>query len=406
MSSVFLRRVVLSNYKSIAGCDVRLGPLTFLVGPNGAGKSNFLDALRLVADGLRTSLDHALRDRGGLQEVRRRSAGHPTHFGCRMELDLGAGVSGMFAFRVGALPHGAYMVQDEQCQIQSALDGECGWYHVRDGTLVNSSMRIAPPAARDRLYLVNAAGYEVFRPLYERLSRMGFYSLNPDRLRDLQSPDVGELLTRDGGNLPSVLAGLAARSPEMKHRIEEYLGKVVPGVSSVDSKSLGPKETVEFRQQVAGSPHSWRFSAASMSDGTLRALGVLVALFQGSESSTPRVPLVGIEEPETALHPAAAGALRDSLLEACRSTQVIVTSQSPDLLDSADVSTDMLLAVVSEEGVTKIAPVHEAGRRMLREHLYTAGELLRLDQLRPDLTQVPPPETAQLKLFDVSPQAA
>jgi len=55
--STFLTRVVLRNYKSIAECNVRLHPLVFLVGPNGAGKSNFLDALRFVADALRTSLD-------------------------------------------------------------------------------------------------------------------------------------------------------------------------------------------------------------------------------------------------------------------------------------------------------------------------------------------------------------
>lgn len=61
MRSVFLTRVVLQNYKSIAACDVQLGPLTFLIGPNGAGKSNFLDALRFVTDSLRTSLEHALR---------------------------------------------------------------------------------------------------------------------------------------------------------------------------------------------------------------------------------------------------------------------------------------------------------------------------------------------------------
>ncbi len=72
-NSTFLTKVVLRNYKSIAACDVQLCPLVFLVGPNGAGKSNFLDALRFVADALRTSLDHALRDRGGIKEVRRRS---------------------------------------------------------------------------------------------------------------------------------------------------------------------------------------------------------------------------------------------------------------------------------------------------------------------------------------------
>ena len=46
-----------------------------------------------------------------------------------------------------------------------------------------------------------------------------------------------------------------------------------------------------------------------MSDSTLRAFGVLVALFQqaGGNGGTPR--FVGIEEPEAALHPAAAGVL-------------------------------------------------------------------------------------------------
>jgi len=64
--TVRVRRVRLRNYKSIAACDVRLGPFTALVGPNGSGKSNFLDALRFVRDALDTNLEHALRERGVL----------------------------------------------------------------------------------------------------------------------------------------------------------------------------------------------------------------------------------------------------------------------------------------------------------------------------------------------------
>ena len=70
-----ITRVVIRNYKSIGACNVRLGPLSILVGPNGSGKSNFVDALRFITDALRYSLDHALRDRGGIHEVRRRSSG-------------------------------------------------------------------------------------------------------------------------------------------------------------------------------------------------------------------------------------------------------------------------------------------------------------------------------------------
>ncbi|HEY9593177.1 MAG TPA: AAA family ATPase, partial [Spirochaetia bacterium] len=92
--SIFLTNVVLRNYKSIARCDVGLGPLTFLVGPNGAGKSNFLDALRLVAESLNQSLEIALRERGGIAEVRRRSAGHPTHFSVQLAFRLPGGREG------------------------------------------------------------------------------------------------------------------------------------------------------------------------------------------------------------------------------------------------------------------------------------------------------------------------
>ena len=35
INPVFLKRVVLNNYKSIKECSVPLGPLTFLVGQNG-----------------------------------------------------------------------------------------------------------------------------------------------------------------------------------------------------------------------------------------------------------------------------------------------------------------------------------------------------------------------------------
>jgi len=84
-TTTFIQRVCLRNYKSIAACEVCLRPLTILVGPNGSGKSNFLDALLFAADALRYSLDHALRDRGGIQQVRRRSGGHPNHFGMRLE---------------------------------------------------------------------------------------------------------------------------------------------------------------------------------------------------------------------------------------------------------------------------------------------------------------------------------
>jgi predicted ATPase len=399
-SSTFLTRVALKNFKSLAACNVTLGPLTFLVGPNGAGKSNFLDALRFVTDSLRTSLEHALRDRGGINEVRRRSAGHPNHFGLRLWFTLPSGEVGHYAFRLGARPQGGFEVQDEECKIHPPdAPGEVHYFRIKSGEVIENTQR-GPAAAIDRLFLVSASGLAAFRPVYEALSRMGFYSLNPDQIRDLQSPDAGELLARDGSNITSVLAQLKKNNPSRKLRIEEYLSKVVPGVQGVDVKVVGPKETLEFRQRVAGLKDPWSFLAANMSDGTVRAFGILVALFQSGNGAGPRVPLVGIEEPEIALHPAAAGLLLDGLREASRSTQVIVTSHSGDLLDDEKLDASSILAVYAEGGSTHIAPLDQTGRSALLNRLYTPGELLRMDQLRPDPDAAPKKVDKQLRLFD------
>jgi predicted ATPase len=409
VDATLLTRVVLSNYRSIETCDVRLGPLTYLVGPNGSGKSNFLDALRFVADALRSSLDHTLRDRGGIKQVRRRSGGSTTHLGLRVEFrlapsqadqpggpdapqngrrELPVDAAGFYAFRIRVRGRGGYEVQDEQCVLYEP-DGETVRAHftVHEGKATTSALSGAPTAPAvppDRLYLVTLSGVPEFRPVFDALSHMGFYNVNPDAIREPQPPDPAEVLARDGWNISSVLARLERYAPGAKARIEEYLASLVPGLESVRVSQLGSLETVEFRQQLATARAPLWFPAASMSDGTLRALGILVALFQSPGGLGVPVPLVGIEEPETSLHPGAAGVLRDILRDASSTKQVVVTSHSPDLLDDDALDAGSVLAVTAEDGRTRIGPLDEVDRSVLRDHLYTVGELLRVTQLRPE----------------------
>lgn len=393
--SMFLHRVVLRNYKSIGYCDVRLGPLSYMVGVNGSGKSNFLDALHLLRDALNSSLDNAIAERGGLSEVRRRSSGHPTHFGIRLEFLLPDGRSGHFAFNVGALKDRGYEVQTEECAIERV--GKGPFYKIYRGKVQTSSESAFPAITADRLALVAASGLAAFRPVFDALASMSFYNLNPKLMRDLQKPQEGRLLKPAGENVASVIGHLERVGPDQTRIIEEYLQTVVPMVHGVERKQVGPMETLEFRQEMAGSKHPWRFLAQNMSDGTLRALGILVALFQGNRDYSPS--LVGIEEPETALHPAASAALREALMRASRETQIIVTSHSPDLLDDHGISTDALLSVVSQGGETRIAPLDEASREAIRNQLFSAGELLRLNQLVPDRDHLAAQEMRQVDLF-------
>src|SRR3982751_2510711 len=144
--STFLTRVLLENYKSIARCDVSLSSLMFLVGPNGSGKSNFLDALRFVADALRTALDHTIRDRGGIREVLRRSSTNPPdHFGARLEFALPTGQRGFYSFRIGTLREAGYEVQREECLIAAPeAKGPDAYYRVEHGEVVSTSVPVSP----------------------------------------------------------------------------------------------------------------------------------------------------------------------------------------------------------------------------------------------------------------------
>src|SRR3712207_7821406 len=114
------------------------------------------------------------------------------------------------------------------------------------------------------------------------LSRMAFYNLNTAVMREPQKPERGETLEPDGGNLTSVFRRLHETAPGTQLRIVEYLGHVVPGISRVDTIRPTPSyETLQFRQRRGERDRDWwQFGADEMSDGTLRSLGVLVALFQ------------------------------------------------------------------------------------------------------------------------------
>lgn len=376
-----VKRVRLTNYRSIAKCDVRLGPLAVLVGPNGSGKSNFLDSLRFVGQALDETLDNALRERGGVEAVRRKAKGHPTSFTIRLDFE-GRGYSGEYSFRISAAKGGGYTVATEECRVVYAtFNGGEHYFRIRNGDVERASVKGMPTGiSRDRLFLVLASSIDAFRPVYDGLTGINVYNLNPGKMRDPQQPDAGDLLRRDGSNIASVLEHMRRVAPGEKETVQEYLKLIVPGIVSVGRAEVGAHELIKFRQEVAGDANPWDFGATSMSDGTLRALGVLVAMFAPSGGGYSPI---GIEGPEAALHPAAAELLMEAIRAASRTRQVLVTSHSPDILDSPLLSPDEVLAVRADRGISRIAALDQATINALREELYTAGNLLREDQLQP-----------------------
>ncbi len=72
------------------------------------------------------------------------------------------------------------------------------------------------------------------------------------------------------------------------------------------------------------------FDASSLSDGTLRFIALATLLLQPEES---RPSVILIDEPELGLHPYAIGVLAALVRQASETSQVILSTQSPTLLD-------------------------------------------------------------------------
>jgi hypothetical protein len=317
--------------------------------------------------------------RGGIAAVRNRSSGrsYPPNLGVRIDLGaIGADIAGgRFAFEVRALPNYGFQVVHEQCAVKMR-DGQRFWYdrHQKFETNAEGLKPLLEPAS---LCLPVVGGDERFASVFKALSNMRVYSIEPGKLREMQDPDTGTTLKRDGSNAASVLQEISRSTKDHMQRAREILATIVPNTKSVKPKKHGNKLSLEFTQEW-GPDNRINFEAFSMSDGTLRALGLLMAVFQTSSPS-----VLVIEEPEATIHPGALGAVLDLIRHACRSMQVIVTTHSPELLDSRWIKDQHLRIVVSEKGASHVLPLSDATRAAMKEHLMGAGALLRSDALHP-----------------------
>lgn len=385
-----ITRVQVKNFRSLADVDVKLGTLTVLVGRNGAGKSAFLDAFRFVRDSLRHGLEDALITRHGIMSLRRWSPSKPFNIEISLTVERN-GFWGEYSFTVVSGQRGTYHVGRELCSVGKSPQEIEDSYETKNGKWIN------PPKKRGvsrvpsngtsseptTLVLPNVA---IFSPLYSQMRRQmesSFYNIIPNMLREPQKPSTEKMLTDHGENFASVMR-LLRRDSKLFQELLDSLARGVDGVSDLRIKEVGGYLVTELKHDDLrkngnreGTP-PW-FELAQESDGTLRMLGMLVALYQRRRPMYGPT-LLAIEEPENALHPGALAILSDVLREAARRHQLLITTQSPDLISRFNI--DELRVVERINGITQIGLVDEMQREAVREQLFSAGDLLRIEGLR------------------------
>jgi len=381
MTVPMLRSLLLKRFRSFPSEEVEFDNPTFLVGQNGSGKSNFADAFAFLSEAMASPLQAVLDRRGGIAAVgtvrkRKTTEGRPASLGLRVELEgLDEKTSAAsYAFELHALDNYGFKVEREQCIVRRR-DGSCNWFDRSRGKFHSNARFLEPSLEASALALPLVGGSARFQAVLRFLAEMQVYRIEPAALREMQDPDGGVRLRSDGSNAASVLREIKRKSPDDWERVVELLESIVPKTVSVQPKKHGNKLTLEFTQEWTKSKRV-KFEAFHMSDGTLRALGILAAVFQ-----QPVPSVLVVEEPESTMHPGALNAILDVLRHAGRSMQVVVTTHSPDILDAKWIEDRHLKIVSWEKGATRVDPVSEATRTALRERLMGAGELLRANAL-------------------------
>lgn len=411
----FLKRVRIRGYKSIEFCDVELSPLTVFVGRNASGKSNFLDALAFLVDLMEVRATKAVNDRGGWEAIRCRTSKLKL-----IEFEVHSAFTSRQSTWSAEYSFALEFDKKQVCVRQEKLNlvdreqkrkcgfqvtrGEIEWegleffeddslWTTRDDLVRSAGEGKFPdPRSSARQYygrqadklMLSVLEPQPFLDLSERLRTSNVHNFHPSAIRLHQPSSGSPILAKDGNNLARAIEGLEDIEPETIIRLGAYLTAMVPEIDAFKAVKRGDFKTVRFWLRTEQGQKAPQFDASSMSDGTLRILAALVAAFQIVLPNN-HPGFVAIEEPETALHPAAMRALVDALSEATTRTQILLSTHSAELLDNPTIRPENVRVVEMRDGKTLITPVDAAAADIVRRKLNTLGGLERDNLLEPNL---------------------
>lgn len=315
----------ITNYKSIDKLELDgIGPFTVFAGPNGSGKSNLFDALDFFGRVIRVDVEDALRAHGGAENIRsaKRRAPHNRRLRFSMDWTLPAFAPPPEVARYDLIID---LQDDPRVEEELTHDGASLLHRPASELRVASGLTdgraMTLPPSRSALFLFPS------HPLARLLSDVTLYRIDP---RFAKEPDASDTdpsnLNGRGSNLASVLGRMESDS-HLRDQIAEWLKIVVPGFEGFKTQRshIDGRIAVLFKERGTKK----RFPARLMSDGTLYALSLLVAVLDRRD----RDCLTLLEEPERGLHPLAIGQFIDILRETADSTRPIwVTTHSESVI--------------------------------------------------------------------------
>jgi predicted ATPase len=306
-----LKKIHLKGWKSIREVELELGPLNVLIGANGSGKSNFISFFKLLNEMGEGRLQEHIARVGGAESL--------LHYGSKQT----PFIESELLFKTSS-SEPIYHLRFAHAVTDTLIFAEEKW------TLGRASYK-----GSGHKEMINHILSDPDRILFGLINSCRVYHFNDTSLGSpVRLPGFIEentYLRPDARNLASVLHRFR-RTEALRpvyDRIVSTISQINPrfGDFVLEPRAFNPSQIMlnwreKGRDYLLG-PHQ-------LSDGTLRVMALTTLLLQ-PENELPRV--IVIDEPELGLHPYAIGVLAALLRKVSHHSQVIVSTQSAELLN-------------------------------------------------------------------------
>lgn len=423
-----LQTLVVKNFRSIRSARVSLRPLTVFVGANGSGKTNLLRAVELLGEILnagttepvldegwenvafrrrqtRTTMDLGARvtlpyrfDRSSASEARRAISKLP-----RLTIDVAIGLSHTRGIddiavrferlrltrRVGSRRTSLSLEIDREGAVQvepgedPALWEMVGRFAVRGRAELDSASKVRSllegpfergdlaGATPGRLVLPRLFVHTTWWENLVSSCRVQRLRLDASAIRGMVVGYAGPISGQMGPAGEGLAEAVARLQQEDRFQpVLEAMQEILPRLESIRPIRARPRDRRLTFKEMGMS--GW-IAESAISDGTLHALALLVALQTRPRlSALRRARILALEEPENAIHPWAIGAVLNRANLAARRElhQVLVTTHSPTVVDA--VPPQSLFIVEHSNGETSVTPATRL-RRNLSKRLTATG---------------------------------
>ena len=316
-----IEQVIIKNYKSIRNLMLPLNKLNVLIGSNGAGKSNFISFFELTKAIYEQRFGSYTLAKGGIDNLLYRGR------------KISPSMQGLLDFE----NTNAFFYEIKPAQSNKGYIEKTGDYfntnHYSEKKYVKWNLRLWDNAVEESSLIQKPqwrAGY-----LRKYLSSFTIYHFHDT---SASSPMRGDCNINDntylrdnGSNLAAYLYALMQNDEKTFRLIEGVIRSIAPYFKGFKLRpDANNKESIRLEWEEKGT--DMYLNGYSFSDGTLRFIALATLLLQ---SNPPEIII--IDEPELGLHPAAINKLAELAKRASLKSQIILSTQSTNLLNCFDV---------------------------------------------------------------------